>query len=169
MNEDIVLIPPSVLFSESYTIALWVRPTKLHKWASVFYIKYENGFISVVPNCWEGNSTFRLRDSKEVNGWYDTSSCNLWENEWTHVAITYNAKTETTAYYINGLIAATMENVPTLRYAKLIYVGGDVFQDSFEGNVSELMIFSEVKSPEEIEELYTVYYNDITFKGDKSR
>ena len=38
-----------------------------------------------------------------------------------------------------------MENVPTNRFAKLILLGGDVFQPSFEGDVCELVIYNEAK------------------------
>ena len=117
----------------------------LRNWTSVLYVKYESGFFSMVPLAWDGNSDFRIRDSKEVNGWYDITGCKLWENTWTHYLVSYNAKTETATAFINGDVVGVRENVPANRYAKWIILGGDVFQPSFVGDLCELQVFNEEK------------------------
>ncbi len=154
---NVLKMPIGAIKSESYTIALWVKPKVLVEWSSVLYVKFEMGFAGMVPLAWEGRCDFRIRDSKEVDGWYDTRTNNIEEGVWTHMTISYDSKRETTKLYINGDLKASKQNVPTMRYVKLIYVGGDVFKPSFIGNISELKIFSEVKEDMEIKKLYDSY------------
>ncbi len=150
-------MPIEIMKSESYTIVMWVKPKKLVEWSSVLYVKFEMGFASIVPLAWDDACDFRIRDSKEVDGWHDTRTSNIEEGIWTHIAISYDARKEVTKLYINGICEASKQNIPAMRYVKLIYVGGDVFQPSFIGNISELKIFSEAKEDEEIKKLYDSY------------
>jgi len=162
-DTNLIDIPYKVLSTESYTICMWVKPAKLSSWTAVMYVKYEMGFLAIVPKAWDGTSDFRIRDSKEVTGWHDAQGCILWEGIWTHLSVTYNAKTETSSYYINGQLAGTATDVPSLRYAKRIYVGADVFQEAFEGNISELRIYSEAKSHKDIVDIFKSYTENKDF------
>lgn len=157
MEHNVVEIPPNSIVSDSFTISLWVKPKVNRFWTAAMYAKYESGFFAVVPNSWEGVSDFRIRDSKEVNGWYDATGCQFRENEWTNFAVTYNAKTEKLVTFINGDVVSTMENVPTNRFVKRIMLGGDVFQPSFEGNICELVIYNEAKDYDFIKDLHFSY------------
>lgn len=157
MEEDCVSIPERVMYGESFTIALWAKTSKVNAWTSILYVKYETGFVAIVPNAWEGHSTYRIRDSRNVDGWHDTPACQFPDNKWMHIAITYNAKTDTTAFYYDGQLLGTEDEIPTQRLAKRILLGGDVFQQSYCGTICDVMFYSEVKSPEEINELYVSY------------
>lgn len=152
-----VHIPIGTIVNDSFTISLWIKPKENHLWSSALYIKFETGFCSILPEAWEGHSDFRIRDSKEVNGWYDISSCQLREHEWAHYVVTYNAKTEKAVTFINGEVAGIMENVPTNRYVKWIILGGDVFQPSFIGNLCELVIYNEAKDYDFVTDLHHSY------------
>lgn len=165
METNTVSIPIQCMINDSYTISLWVRPLVNHQWTSALYVKFETGFFSVVPNAWEGHSSFRIRDSKEINGWYDVSGCQLAENTWWHYAITYNAKTEIATAFINGEVVNTLENVPTNRYVKRIMLGGDVFQPSFVGDLCELVIYNSSKDYDFIRDLHQFYVTDSRFVG----
>lgn len=156
-GQNLVLIPPNAIVNDSYTISLWIKPEELHTWTAALYVKFESGFSGIIPAAWEGHSSFRIRDSKEVNGWYDASGVQLQKNVWTHVVVSYNAKTEKVYYYINGEIVSILENVPTNRYVKLIMLGGDVFQPSFVGNLCELVIYNEAKDYDFVQELHDAY------------
>ena len=81
---------------------------------------------------------FRLRDSKEVTGWYDAAAVQLHAGTWWNVSASYNARTETLIAFINGEVVSVLENVPTNRYVKRIMLGGDVFQPSFVGRICEV-------------------------------
>ena len=64
---------------------------------------------------------------------------------------------------VNGEVVNILENVPTNRYAKLIVLGGDVFQPSFVGNVCELVIYNETKDYDFIQEMYESYIHHEKF------
>lgn len=164
-ERNTVYIPPQAIINDSYTVSLWIKPKELHQWAAAMYIKFESGFCGVIPLAWEGHSDFRIRDSKEINGWYDISSCQLQENLWWHFVITYNAKTETAISFINGESVGIMEGVPTNRYVKWIILGGDVFQRSFIGNICEVVIYNEPKDYDFVKQLHESYIKKDNFIG----
>ncbi|MBQ6815215.1 MAG: EAL domain-containing protein [Lachnospiraceae bacterium] len=156
-------IPEKVLSSENFTISMWIKINELTTWGSAIYIKHETGFASIIPHAWEGHSTFRIRDSKNVNGWHDTAGCQFPVGVWVHTAAIYNAKTETTVFMINGDVLATSENVPTQRFVKRILFGGDVFQNSIKADICELKLYNDVKSPVEIKEMFEEYTSEPDF------
>lgn len=164
-EENTVHIPPKTIVNDSFTVSLWIRPKELHQWVSAIYIKFESGFASILPLAFEGLSDFRIRDSKEVNGWYDVSGRPLTEDIWWHYTISYNAKTECATSFINGDVVGILENVPTNRYVKWIILGGDVFQPSFIGNICELVIYNEAKDHIFVKELHESYVNNPKFIG----
>lgn len=164
-EQNTVHIPPIAIVNDSYTISLWIKPRELHMWASAIYVKFETGFSSIIPYAWEGHSDFRIRDSREVNGWYDISACQLQQDLWWHYVISYNAKNETAISFINGEVASIVENVPMNHYVKWIILGGDVFQPSFIGNLCELVIYNEAKDYDFVKELHESYVNRSDFIG----
>ena len=142
---------------------MWIKPEVAHFWTAAIYIKFETGFSSIVPLAWEGHSSFRIRDSKEVNGWYDTSGLKLDTGYWWHYVATYNAKTETSIAFLNGEVVSVLRNVPTNRYVKLITLAGDVFQPSFIGDICEVVIYNEAKDFDFAKELFRSYVTDKNF------
>jgi len=162
-EHNIIDLPPECIVNDSLTISLWLKPKETHFWTAALYVKFETGFFGIIPVAWEGHSDFRVRDSKEVNGWYDLSSLKLAEDIWWNFAITYNAKTETAVSFINGEVVSILENVPTNRYVKRIILGGDVFQSSFIGNICELVIYNEAKDYDFIRELHESYVRNEKF------
>lgn len=165
MEQECVEIPPETMVNDSFTISMWIRPKTSHLWSAALYVKFETGFCAIVPTAWEGHSSFRIRDSKEVNGWYDLSAVSLWENKWTHYVVTYNAKTETAVVFLNGEVAARRDNIPTNRYVKRIMLGGDVFQPSFHGDICEIEIYNETKDYDFVKELHQSYVKAPGFIG----
>ncbi len=145
VQKNCIIIPNEVLFNDSYTISLWIKPRRNIMWSSALYVKFETGFCSIVPMSPDSHSDFRIRDSRQVSGWYDLVALQLQEDTWYHYTVIYNARTEKAISFVNGEVAFIMENVPTNRFAKLILLGGDVFQPSFEGDICELVIYNEAK------------------------
>lgn len=164
-EENTVHIPETTLVNDSYTLSMWIKPEVLHPWTCATYIKYETGFCAIIPQAWEGVSDCRIRDSRDINGWYDASGAPLQEGAWYHYVVTYNAKTETLVAFINGDVVAIVENVPTNRYAKLIMLGGDPYQPSFQGNLCELIIYNEPKDYDFVKELHQKYTQQENFIG----
>ncbi len=166
-GKNLVKLPEKVLVNDSYTISMWIKPKENHLWASAMYVKFESGFASILPIALEGTSDFRIRDSREVNGWYDIGACQLREGEWAQYSVTYNAKTEVATAFINGEVVGILENVPPNRYVKMIMVGGDVFQPSFVGNIAEIMIYNEAKDHKFIADLHQQYVLNSKFTAIK--
>lgn len=167
-EQNTVILPSEVLLNDSYSVSMWIRPKISQEWSSVLYIKFETGFLSVVPQAWAGNSTCRIRDSRYVNGWYDVAACQLTEHTWYHYMMTYNAKTETAMVFINGEPVGHLENVPANHFVNRVILGGDVFKPSFNGNVCELVFYNEVKDYDFIKNLHWSYAgkeNFIAFSG----
>lgn len=162
-EKNTVHIPPETIVNDSFTLSLWIKPRHLRMWTAAIYVKYESGFCSIIPMAWEGESSFRVRDSKEVNGWYDVHGCQLWEDRWSHYVVTYNAKAEKLVAFINGDVIGELDNVPTNRYVKWIILGGDVFQPSFEGDLCELVIYNEAKDYNFVSELHQSYVTNEKF------
>ena len=156
-EENIVVLPNDIIVSDSFTISMWIRPKSVTAWTSALFVKFESGFCSIVPYAWEGNSCCRLRDATVVNGWYDIASCQFRENTWYHYVITYNAKTEVAVGFINGEAVGRLENVPTNRFVNLAYIGGDMYQPSFHGNICELIFYNEAKDYDFVKELHQSY------------
>ncbi len=169
IGENIVNIPPDTIVNDSFTIALWMKPEELHPWESALYIRYEIGFSAILPSAWDGHSSFRIRDSKGAIGWYDAGAGIFPENEWTHVVAVYNAKNETAMIFINGEMITLVEEVPTNRYVKKIVLGGDVFQPSFKGCMSELIIYNEAKDFEFVKDMYEAYVQKEGFTKEHNR
>ncbi len=164
-GENVVLLPNEVLLNDSYSISMWIRPKISQEWTSALYIKFESGFLGIVPQAWEGNSTCRIRDSRNVTGWYDVAACQLTEHTWYHYMMTYNAKTETAMVFINGEPVGNLENVPANRFVNRIMVGGDVFKPSFNGNICEILFYNEVKDYDFIKQLHWSYTGKENFIG----
>lgn len=164
-EKNTVLLPSGIILNDSYSISMWIRPKVTEAWISAVFIKFESGFISIVPQSWEGNSTCRIRDSRYVNGWYDVAACQLTEHNWYHYMMTYNAKTETAMVFINGEPVGHLENVPANHFANRIVIGGDVFKPSFNGNICEMIFYNEVKDYDFIRELHWSYTRKENFIG----
>ena len=162
-EENIIVLPNNIIVSDSYSISMWIRPKSLTAWTSAVFVKFESGFCSIVPYAWEGNSTCRLRDATQVNGWFDIAGCVLRENTWWHYMMTYNAKTETAVAFINGEPVGRLENVPANRFVNLALVGGDMYQPSFNGNICELIFYNEVKDYDFVKELHRSYTTNEKF------
>lgn len=150
-------LPTEILYGGSYSISMWIKPEVLNTWSAAVFGEYENGFFSYCPYAWEGHSSFRIRDGRQAEAFYDTAAVNIWDNLWTYVVITYNSVIEKTSVYINGALVATMENVPTLYPLKRLLVGGDVYQVPFQGAICELIFFNHVLSFSEITNMHEKY------------
>ena len=68
----------------------------------------------------------------------------------------------------NEEIVEKLEKVPTNRYVKQLTLGGDVFQPSYNGYISDLRIYNEAKDYEFIKELFDSYINKEGFTSEFS-
>ena len=164
-EENTVHLPKEILPNDSYSVSMWIYTETSTVWSSALYVKFESGFMGIVPLAFEGNSVCRIRDSRNVNGWYDVRACQLTEKKWYHYTMTYNAKTETAMVFINGEPVGHLEKVPANRFVQRIVVGGDIFQPSFHGRICEVVFYNEVKDYDFIKHLHWSYTQNEKFIG----
>ena len=164
-EENTVLLPNNVLLNDSYSVSMWLRPKTSTFWSSALYVKFESGFMGIVPLAFEGTSVCRIRDSRNVNGWYDIMACQIKENTWYHYVMTYNAKTETAMVFLNGEPVGNLERVPVNQFVNRVILGGDVFQPSYHGHICEVVFYNEVKDYDFIKKLHYSYTAKENFIG----
>ena len=150
-------LPADLIKNDSYTISMWIKPEKIFPWTAAIYVKFEDGFVAIVPMSQNGCSDFRLRDTREIDGWHDIEAVKLFAGSWWHVCMSYNSERETMRAFINGELVNVIYNVPNIRYTQKILVGSDIFQDSFCGEICEIIIYNEAKDNDFVSELHQQY------------
>lgn len=71
VKENVLLLPKEVMYSDSYSICLWIHPDADQPWTSIVYITYKDGFMSLMPTSGHGDLFFRIKDDREANEWHD--------------------------------------------------------------------------------------------------
>ncbi len=162
-NTNYINLPSTILYHDSYTISMWLKPEVLTEWTSAFYVKSDTGFFSITPLTDTETMTYRIRDARVINGWYDTFQKPLPADTWTHVTIVCNATDENAILYLNGEFAGMTEHIPTYYFIMDIWIGADIYKPSYQGCVADLIICNQVKTPEEIKDAYLKAVNDPDF------
>ena len=163
-----VKIPP-IIGEGDYTISMWVNPEELQNWVSAIYIRYQGGFASFMPNIAGGRCMYRLNEDAHLDVWHDAMTKALNVGKWHFVTASYDSFASITRLYINGELCALRSDVPNMGESKGIWLGGDVFQNSFCGLISALQISSTTLESEEIKKIYEEFKNEEGFAGDEVR
>lgn len=169
VGENIVSLPKSVMYSESYTICLWVNTAEMQSWTSVVYITYMDGFLSLVPSDAICSCVFRLKDDRELNEWFDIFGRHAVPGEWAYMCVSYDVITGLVRLYFNGMLIGSKDQAPNLKVPERVIIGGDEYQKSFHGKVAGLEIYHCVLPEEEIERKFREYQSDPTFLGTKGK
>ncbi len=166
-SENVIAFPRTLFSANSYTIALWLRPEEFNSWTSLMYMRFMEGFASLVPSVGGGLGVFRIKEDNDATGWPDTFCRAVALDKWSFIAVTYDAYTESVRFFIDGIKAGYRDDVPTLISCREVLLGGDPFQLSYKGYVSGLIIYDTVKTDEEIADLYNSFLKEPGFCGDK--
>lgn len=169
VKENLVRLPKEVMYSESYTICLWVNTDAVQAWTSIVYVTYLDGFMSLVPNDGRGSCVFRLKDDREPNAWFDVLCRGVVPGQWAYICISYDVITGVAKLYFNGLLNSSRSQAPNLKVANQICIGGDEYQESYRGRLAGLEIYHCVLPAEEIERKFKEYQSDPTFLGTDGR
>ncbi|MDE5937652.1 MAG: EAL domain-containing protein [Lachnospiraceae bacterium] len=169
VGENIVVLPKSVMYSESYTICLWVNTAEMQSWTSVLYITYMDGFLSLVPSDAICSCVFRMKDDREVNEWFDIFGRHAVPGEWAYMCVSCDVITGLVRLYFNGMMIGSKDRAPNLKVPERVVIGGDEYQKSFHGKVAGLEIYHCVLPAEEIERKFQAYQSDPTFLGTKGK
>lgn len=160
VKTNILQLPTSLFESSSYTVSMWVRPSKTREWTSAFYIRYIDGFSSFMPNIPGGRSMFRTCEDAILDKWNDAMSGAVGTHKWVYITFTFDAFTQIGRLYINGEIGAVITNVPSLKIPKEVYLGGDSFQESYCGLISALQIDSYPLTTEAVMDRYKSFISE---------
>ena len=87
------------------------------------------------------------------NKFVTTSDGLLVDNQWTHVAVSYDR--QTIKLYVNGVESASLAALPTKLFESQIFIGKDKFGDHFGGNLDEIRIWKKARSLQELEKFRT--------------
>lgn len=155
--ENCLALPTGILHNDSYSISMWIKADKITTWTATVFGEYENGFFQFCPLSEMGFSCYRIRDRRQVDAWYDTTSFPLQENIWYHVVITYNSMKERASLYINGESAGYSDKVQALYFLKRLFIGGDIYKPSFEGSICEVIFWDKALEGADVAQLHEGY------------
>ncbi len=161
--KNVVQLPNNVLGIDNFTVSMWIKSEQLINWGCVLSATSDRGFLSLMPYAWEKMPIFRVKDAWDDEGWYDAMGSEFHLEEWTHLCITFNARTALSRIYQNGVYEGKKDDVITLGRLKLLVLGGDYYQHSFRGYISDLHFYNYAMCQEEVEQMYQSYLNDPSF------
>ncbi len=169
VKENMIVLPNELMYSDSYSICFWINPDADQPWTSIIYIAYKDGFMSLMPTSGHGDLFFRIKDDREVNEWHDIMCRNAVPGQWSYICATYDVITHIGKVYFNGMLVGSRENMPNLKIVEQIMIGGDEYQNSYEGKLAGLEIYHCVLSAEQIEEKFKDYQREPSFLGTDGR
>lgn len=157
MGQNVLLLPCEIWQEGSFTIQFWMKTERLFPLRSVYYSRFENGFHQIMPQGWDQDSVFRTKDSGTGESWEAWIDCKKFScpvGEWVMLTIIFDEQIKVSRYFINGVDAGNSGDCPLMKDAKIMMIGGDEYQSSFQGHVSDFRIFNYVLSEEQIKEMY---------------
>lgn len=154
LMENVIVLPEELMKILSYSIVIRFKAVAFNDWTSLFYVMYEDGFMSFVPYAWKGVEIFRVRDELNLEKWNDAVGDQVDKN-WHVIVLTYNYRNGISRIYMDGECTAYKEGVPSLARAKKVVLGGDIYQRSFMGSVDELIVYDYEIDEEVIKEKYS--------------
>ena len=168
VKKNVVEFPRQLMHSDSYSICFWVNPDEEQPWTSAVYVMFADGFLSLVPST-DAGFCFRIKDDREPNVWYDIMCRQAVPGEWSYICATYDMMIGISRLYFNGLLVGSRPDVPCLKVAMNVVLGGDEYQNSFKGRIAGLEVYHYVISAEYIQNRFQEYQKDKTFLGTSGR
>ena len=165
VKENLVMLPKKIMHSDSYSICFWVNPAIEQAWTSAVYVTFADGFLSLIPGTGQGTFCFRIKDDREPNEWHDIFCRQALPEQWSYVCATYDMVTGISKLYFNGLLVGSREHVPGLKVAEKVMLGGDEYQNSFQGKLAGVEFYHYVVSAEFVQEKFQEFQKDGSFLG----
>lgn len=157
IGENVIQIPGNVMDTESFSISYWIKDENPREWISTLYLENENGYMCEMPYVEENNSILRFKDLRRSEEWFDTIRKNITrKNIWNQIIIVYNAQINIMAHYVDGKYNGIKDSCPFIGKFQKMILGGDIFQDSFEGCIADLRVYNKALSITEIMELTVI-------------
>ena len=167
VGDNVVVLPESVFVSNSFTISFWIRPGDEVNWASVFYRRTQEGYLSVVPYCQQTMGLSVFRNAPDNEKCHDACYRQILRDRWSYLCFAYDAVTETLRCFIDGKKVSSETDMPIQIGCRQVILGGDPYQPSFTGRVSALCIYDYALSDREAEESWKAFLSEPGFAGEK--
>lgn len=153
VKENVLILPEKFNDLESFTISYWIKDENPREWVNTFYLEAEYGFMSEIPYGPSGTSIFRMKDFREEE-WRDTLRERMIEkNQWHQIALIYNADIHMISHYVDGKHNGIKDGCYSIGKVKKLIFGGDIYQNSFEGCISDIRIFNQAFSIQQLNEI----------------
>ena len=134
--------------SENFSISLWVNASEKINFQPIFFTNIDLVNYITAGTYYNNYASGGIVDYKGVLHYLDkNNSCesnltDLKENEWTHVALTFNNSGKATLYYNGGILSTrtisdydgSLKNMP-------IYLGVNLWDPSFKGLMDEVRVY----------------------------
>ena len=158
VRENVLMLPKIFDKLESFTISYWIKDENPREWVNSFFLEAEYGFMSEIPCGPNKSSIFRMKDFRNKDEWRDTVRSSLIkENHWHQIVLVYNADIHMISHYVDGKHNGIKDGCYSIGKVKRLIFGGDNYQNSFEGYISDIRIFNRAFSVLQIEELVKEY------------
>ena len=153
VRENVLMLPEELYDLESFTISYWIKDENPREWVNTFYLEAENGFMSQIPYGPSGTSIFRMKDFREEE-WRDTLRERMIEkNQWHQIVLVYNADIHMISHYVDGKHNGIKDGCYSIGKIKNLIFGGDIYQNSFEGYISDIRIFNQAFSIQQLNKI----------------
>ncbi len=156
-QENCVKFPVGIMHNDNFSVSHWVKVDRLNEWVATIFAEYENGFFQFCPLSEQGQSCYRIRDRRRLDAWCDSVAFPLEEGRWYHVVMTYDSAKEKAILYVDSIEVGYCQDVPALYFPKRLLLGGDIYKDTFEGAICELIFYDRPLDCEEVRKLYQDY------------
>lgn len=167
VETNLIRLPRGLFSGENFTVTMWIRPREVQNWVSVFFVRMQNGFISFMPTISGNLCMLRMHPDGDADvSWTDVMAGSLPIGEWTFVAFSYEAFSKTARVFLNGEMVAMRTDIVAMGRVTGVYLGGDSYQVSYQGDISALCIYDAACTEAEIKDSYLQYKEEPNFHGD---
>lgn len=155
---------PNLSLTSDFTLEAWIYigtavgdRAIMTRWgatdASKNYLFRYDGTSTLEMFLWDSAGPFQIT--------YNSTGVRLETNSWNHVAVTFNATTDTAAFYVNGISAGTDTSaITTIQAGTAAFRIGSMenAMEFFTGFINTARVWSDVRTQQEINEgMYTIY------------
>src|SRR3989344_580409 len=161
---DFVFIPNSQSLNliQAVTLEGWIKSSRCTHafWWCTIFLKAPRGFVTEWQYGLIINSAGRISFGNGDGGGYylNYQGPNLFDNNWHHVAVTYDSASHNIIYYADGVQVFAGQNfIPLTSNSNEVEVGresGETGLAPFDGSIDEIAVYNRVLSSSEIQGLY---------------
>lgn len=153
-NSNYLIIPPSTLNNQTYTISAWINPNVSGNGGMIIY--FNAGTITQgILNLWYSRDTNSILIYNNYNLQNQSSMDTIAPNEWSNIILTYNINLRQVKVYINGELKITDNDFIETPLPAVAMIGAKSDNTKyFSGYIDEIKIYNRVLADSEIQSIY---------------